>query len=270
MLKVVSSKENQAFKSALKLINDSEHITIEGFKIFNEAINSGFEPEVVLVTQKAFCHLSEFYKKKCTILSDRLLKKISDVKTSQGIVASIKKASDSNLCKIAMNASLLVILDQVQDPGNLGTILRTSEAMGADALITTKGSCRLNSKAVRASAGSFLRIPVFENFVPEVIIEILRSNGYNLIVTQMDGKTLYDFSFGGKCALIFGQEGSGVSKAFHETADHRVAVPINQSVQSLNVAVTAAMCLYEWAKQKCLQVPADYKEIKCSNLTKKY
>jgi TrmH family RNA methyltransferase len=148
---------------------------------------------------------------------------------------------------------LLVVLAGVQDPGNLGTILRSAEAFGADAAISLPGTVsHWNPKAVRASAGSIFRLPVIASSETECI-QHLRDAGVQIMAAMAhEALPLDEHNLRGSIALVIGAEGSGISPELAGQCDARVTIPCPGPVESLNAAVAASVLLYETARQRAL------------------
>jgi TrmH family RNA methyltransferase len=148
------------------------------------------------------------------------------------------RAEDKNL--------LLLLLDEIQDPGNLGTILRTAEAAGVDAVVLGKGSVDLyNGKVMRATMGALFRLPVFSRSLPEMAEEWRAQGGRLLVSSLRDDSVAYDEAdYSGKTAIVIGNEGRGVSSALIEKADQLVHIPIYGQAESLNAAVAAGIFVY--------------------------
>ena len=141
---------------------------------------------------------------------------------------------------------MLVVLDRLQDPGNIGTIMRTSEAMGASAIILLKGCCSPNNhKVIRATMGSSFRLPVIPNVDVKNLFNLLNKNNYMTICADMKGTNIVNYKFAEKSALFIGQEGQGLSDYIIANCRSRIAIPTCGQVESLNVATSTAICLYE-------------------------
>lgn len=188
-------------------------------------------------------------------VSEAVLAKLAETKSPQGIVAEVKKPDrdgDAWLDELAGRDFLLLLLDGIQDPGNLGTILRTAEAAGADGVIVGDGSVDLyNGKVVRATMGALFRLPVFVRPLAETV-ETLHAAGASLLVTSLgEGTQPYDrVPYGGKTAIVIGNEARGVSADMLDAADVRVHIPLYGRAESLNAAVAAGIMLYEAQRQR--------------------
>ncbi len=177
-----------------------------------------------------------------------LLREVADTRSPQGIVGVVDAPAWTPADAVA-GPGPVVILDRVQDPGNLGTIARTAEAAGAAGLLLAPGSVDPgNPKAVRASAGSLLRLPATTSADP---VAAVRRSGRRVWATAGRGGTsCFAADLAAPFGLVLGQEGQGVGPALAARADGRLTVPMAGPVESLNVAATAAVILFEAARQR--------------------
>ncbi len=176
-------------------------------------------------------------------LSEALLKSLSDVETPQGVLAFFQKPTWSwdDL------GSYLLYAHEIQDPGNLGTLLRTTAATGLFSLITSPGtvSC-FNTKVIRASAGAILRVP----FLQGIDWTQLKSRGVRLwLATPRRGQSLFQAQFRPPLAVVIGSEGSGPDSSLMEKADELLQIPMKAQAESLNAGVAGAVILYEVYRQ---------------------
>jgi len=180
-----------------------------------------------------------------------ILSKLAETETPQGIVA-VAACRLHKLNDLSLKANpLIVVCDGIQDPGNLGTIIRTSDAAQADAVITLRGTCDpFMSKVIRATAGSIFNIPVVPSDTDEVI-EWLKEKGIAILVadTRASG-TIYETDLSRALAFVFGNEAEGVGDKLKGVADMLLKIPIYGRAESLNVASSAAICLYEAIRQR--------------------
>ncbi len=278
-MKYIESRNNPIIKRALKAISNPSAenlIVVEGYKLLGEAFKSGAVPEMIFV-EKENARLSNYRQPDCCqlpqseiseassihksdfsdfenityLVSRGLMRELSTIQTPNEVIAFLTPSPSPKLEDVAKKSEMLVVLDRLQDPGNIGTIMRTSEAMGASAIILLKGSCNPNNhKVIRAAMGSSFRLPVIANVDVENLFTILNKNGYMTICADMQGTILKNFKFTEKSAIFMGQEGQGLSDFIIEKCKSRVAIPMFGEVESLNVATSAAMCLYEWARNR--------------------
>ncbi len=184
-----------------------------------------------------------------------ILSKLTDTETPQGIVA-IASYTPLKLEGLQLkNSPILVISDGIQDPGNLGTIIRTSDAADADAVILLPGTCdAFMLKTIRATAGSIFNIPIITTDA-DALIEWLRAKNIRTAVTAGNAPvSIYDADLRGHVAFVLGNETQGVSDKLRKAADIVIRIPILGRAESLNVAVSAALCVYEAVRQRITKV----------------
>lgn len=252
-MKLIESRQNPHFKQALKIAADRRSFPdlflVEGEKLIREAIAAGLKPEQIFLTAKSSGNFSKFHAI-CTELSPGLFRELSTVVSPADALAIFRRPEHEPLHDLLGRARLILVLDRLQDPGNIGTTIRAAEAMGADTVVLLQGCCSfLNHKAVRAAMGSSFRLPVHENVDARQLLELLRAENFELIGTDMNGCSIHRFQFPGRSALILGQEGSGIAANLKKECSLLLAIPMQGQVESLNVATSAAICLYEWSKQ---------------------
>lgn len=259
-MKEIESKTNPIIKRALKAINEPNKenlILVEGFKLFGEALKSGAKPEMIFVENEesfykalksapAFDGESSLYK-----ISRGLMRELSTVQTPSDIIAFLTPSPTPNLEDTVKKSEMLVVLDRLQDPGNIGTIIRTSEALGVSAIILLNGCCNSNNhKVIRAAMGSSFRLPVIPNVDVKNLFNLLNKNNYMTICADMKGTNIVNYKFAEKSALFMGQEGQGLSDYIINNCKSRIAIPMYGQVESLNVATSTAICLYEWTRNR--------------------
>ncbi|HEX6256866.1 MAG TPA: RNA methyltransferase [Euzebyales bacterium] len=191
-------------------------------------------------------------------VDDRALDALADARTPQGIVGVATRPAP-DLDALA-DATLLVVLDQVADPGNLGTVIRTADAAGADGVVLTHGSVDpTNAKVVRASAGSLFHLAVVDDVEPAALAAHCRHVGMRLVGAVADARRRYDdMSWSPPTAIVFGNEAHGLSAAMQRQIATSVSVPIRRPsrrgyrghAESLNLATTAAIVVFEVARQR--------------------
>lgn len=191
-------------------------------------------------------------------VSDEVLKKMGDTQSHQGIMA-VLKIREWNWEELLKGKSLLLLLYQIQDPGNLGTIFRVAEAGAAGGLILSKDTVDpFNPKTVRSSMGSIFRLPFLTNQDIEETINKLRAQGYKIWATRANGLfSLWEVDFSKPTAVLFGQEGGGLPKRLIDLAQGSLAIPMKPEVESLNVAMAAGLVVYEAWRQKCKNRPQE-------------
>lgn len=243
---------------------ESGSYLVEGAHLVEEALKSGADVTTVLYDSER--ELNSACRQALTNLrpdvhvvaaSEAVLAKLSETKSPQGIVAVVKKNQQDweewieQLIQAKPDV-LLLFLDEIQDPGNLGTILRTAEAAGVDGVVLGRGSVDLyNGKVVRATMGALFRLPVFTQALPITADQWRGKGGRLLCSTLRENSRSYDsVDYSGKVALVIGNEGRGVSEEMIARADELVHIPIYGQAESLNAAVAAGLLVYEARRKK--------------------
>lgn len=260
----ITSPSNPKIKQALDIKNKRgkhKHNTfiIEGPNLIEMALAFGQQINEVFFTnrfsskkdgQKLLRQVSKATNELFEI-TDQLLNKLADTETPQGIIA-IAAYKPIALEEITFKSiPLIIIVDGVQEPGNFGTIIRTSDAAGADAVIILKGTCdAFMQKTLRATAGSIFNIPIVYAET-DTLLEWLKSKAIQLIVTALDSReSIFDADLKKPLAFIFGNEAHGVSAMLKKKADLTLKIPLIGKAESLNVSASAAICLYEAVRQR--------------------
>jgi TrmH family RNA methyltransferase len=233
------------------------HCAIEGLRMVEEAIRSGLKFRAVFFAESAAGKAERLLPQigahtETLLLPDKLLASAVPTDTPQGVAALVKVRTHQLEALISRSsAGPLVILSGVQDPGNLGTILRSAEAFGAAGVLLGEGTVsQYNSKAVRASSGSVFRLPMV-NGPLDAVLEQLRERGVRLIATSSHkGTPLPQAKLTPPLALLIGNEGAGVPRDLLVKMDEVVAIPHSPNVESLNAGVAASIVLYEVWRQK--------------------
>ena len=186
------------------------------------------------------------------LISDAVCRHLSDTRTPQGVTALVKKqetpleeilAGDENPC--------LFLLENLQDPGNMGTILRTSEGAGVSGIIMNRESVDpYNPKVIRSTMGAIFRMPfvIVDDF--EDVLCRLKEAGVRTFAAHLDGEDFYRQDYRGGCAFFIGNEGNGLSEELAARADGRIRIPMKGQVESLNAAVAATVLMYETLRQR--------------------
>jgi TrmH family RNA methyltransferase len=186
------------------------------------------------------------------LLADDVLEAVSELRTSQGLLAIGQRPRPEPEALFAGLAPLVVVAVGVQDPGNLGGLLRSAEAAGASGAILTTGCADPFSwKALRGSMGSAFRLPLLAGLSAEDALALLRARGVRLAATAADAPTSYaEADLRGALALLVGSEGSGLPEVLEAAADLRLRIPMAGEVESLNAGVAAGVLLFEAARQR--------------------
>lgn len=270
----ITSRDNRwlkSFRAALRAGEPLEKglVGVEGARLVEEALRSGARVEAVLVSaagERYLARLAPWLDPQVRVLrtSDRLFAGVADTQTPQGVAALVhpRAAAFDDLVR---GLPLVVVLVGVQDPGNMGTILRAAEAFAASGAATcaygTTGTANpLGPKALRASAGSALRLPVVHGVAVTILLAQLRMAGVKLYAAcpERAGAVAagppavfpWEADLRGPAALLVGNEGAGLPAEVERSADARVRIPLAAAVESLNAAVAASVLLYEAARQR--------------------
>lgn len=230
---------------------------VEGFKMYEEAPQEAIR-EVYLSQNALEKALSQpevkdkLEKTGYEIVSDDIFKKMSDTQTPQGILCVLERPRYRLEELMAGERPLLVVLENLQDPGNLGTIVRTGEGAGVTGIIMSAQTVDIyNPKTIRSTMGSIYRVPfIYVESLPE-IVEMLRKRGICTYAAHLDGKDYYDsFSFKDGTAFFIGNEGNGLSKELADAADSYLKIPMEGKVESLNAAIATSLLMYEAHRQR--------------------
>lgn len=258
---IITSKDNEIIKHIRKLKekkyrDEYNEYVVEGVKIVEEAIKENAKIKQVIVcndTTKIYeipTHIMlEIAKFDCIYVSDKIFNYITQVTNPQGVMAIIEK-QDENM-QIDYNQDIIVMLDDVQDPGNLGTILRTVDSIGLNQIIVSKGTAdSFNSKVVRSTMGAIFRLKIIEEDDLIKTIKELRKHHFKLLVTSLQTEnSIYDIDFSKKI-IVIGNEANGVSKEIQDLADEKAKIPMLGRTESLNASVAAGIVMYEYVRQK--------------------
>ena len=260
-LQLITSKDNEMIKHIKKLADkkyrdQNNCYIIEGIKLVEEAIQEKAQIEKIVICEDLTKTseiskdlMYEIAKYDCLYVTEKIFKTISQVMNPQGILAVINKSNENNV--IRYDEDIIVVLDDIQDPGNLGTILRTVDSVGLKQLIVSKGTAdAYNPKVVRSTMGAIFRVNVIEVENLKETIEIIRKNNYNLLVTSLQtNDSVYDIDYNRK-VIVIGNEANGVSKEIQDMADNKIKIPMLGKTESLNASVATGVILYEYVRQK--------------------
>ena len=251
----IESKNNNLFKEIKKLKEKKHRIKsnkylIEGLRFVEEAIKSKVSIDSIIFTESfkeknpdLFLKINENIK--LIQMNEALLKQLCSTENPQGIVGVINMQN-----KELKSGELVVLVDKVQDPGNMGTIIRTAHAAGAAGIVMTKGTVDIyNDKTLRSTMGSIFYIPIVEDNSLD-FVKSLKKEGYKLVVSSLQGKNnFFEENLQGKVMIAVGNEGNGVSDEVYDIADIKVKIPMPGEAESLNVAVATSIMIYEKIRQ---------------------
>lgn len=257
----IESKDNNLFKFVKKLkerrFRDKENLFIlEGLRLIEEAIRANMDIEYIIISkdyEDKFNDLlleNNISSNKIITLSNNLFMQLASTENPQGIIAVIKK----NDKKKDLSGDFFLICDKVQDPGNLGTIIRTAHAAGVDGIILTKGTVDIyNDKTIRSTMGSIFYVPIFYDDKDFTIIRNLKKDGFALVATSLkESRNFFEEDLKGKIILAVGNEGNGISNELFELADKKVKIPMPGGAESLNVSIATSIILFEKVRQNLI------------------
>ena len=257
----ITSKDNALIKHIMKLKekkyrNEYDEYLIEGIKLVKEAIDENINIKNIIISEEAVN--SELFEKKLkeklqnreyTIVQNSIFKLISDVEKPKGAIAIIKKREKDG--KIDFSNDVILALDDIQDPGNLGTIIRTADSCNVTQILLSKGTVDCyNSKVIRSTMGAIFRVKIIECENLEKTLKEIKENNFKIIVTDLNSKkNIYNINYE-KSVIVIGNEANGISKNIIDLADEKVIIPMIGKTESLNASVATGVILYEYARQK--------------------
>ncbi len=261
MIQVISSKDNENIKNIRKLKEkkyrdlNNEYI-IEGIKLVKEAIDENVNIKTIVVCDDCEKNgtldktlLYEIARFNCIYVTEKVFDLLTDVANPQGILAVVEK--NNNIQEINYNQDLILILDNVQDPGNLGTIMRTADSVNLKQIIVSKGCGDVyNPKVVRSTMGAIFRVEILEKENLEDAIKEIKKHGFKTMATDLGTESsIYDEKYN-KCAVVIGNEANGVSQQILDIVDQKIKIPMLGKTESLNASVATGIILYEYVRQK--------------------
>lgn len=260
-MKIITSKENALIKKVCKLKerkyrNEYGMYIAEGAKLVKEAINENAKINQIIVSEEAISSnliekilKVELQKVEYIQVTNDIFKMLSDVEKSQGIMAVIEKRADEK--EIDYKQDIILALDDIQDPGNLGTIIRTADSVGLTQILVSKGTVEAyNPKVIRSSMGAIFRVKIIECVDLVNTLKQVKSNDFQIMVTSLKAKkSIYDINLKRK-AIVMGNEANGVSQDILDLANEKVIIPMLGKTESLNASVATAVILYEYVRQK--------------------
>jgi RNA methyltransferase, TrmH family len=276
LVEKITSRQNPLVKRfrRVRTIGERQHVFLEGVRLIEDAIHTGAHFESVAFTseiessERGASLLESLRRVQCrgALVSRQVMEAIAGTKTPQGVAALVSRPYLELDDLFSNSPDLLVIADELQDPGNLGTIIRTAEAVGANGLITTRYTVDpFNDKAIRASMGSALRLPVVTGVNRSDIIARCRDHKIKVIASRASPspqgviedaaraeriKLCIEVDMTVPIALMVGREATGIPESAQGDADEFVHIPMADGVESLNVASATAILLYEADRQR--------------------
>lgn len=258
----ISSRANPLLKSLRSALRKGQpdaagFCAVEGVRIVQEALAAKLEVYAVVASESAGKHLQVMERllpprARRYLVPERVFATIADTESPQGVAAMVRLPTWKETDLFRSESPLVLLLDGLQDPGNLGAILRSAEAFQATGVFLTRGSARrTNPKVLRAAAGSVFRLPLVEGKSAQAAVALARQHQLRVFAAVPgEGKSPAMVDLRGGVLLAIGAEGQGLSAEVAGLADERISVPMASRVESLNAAVAASILLYEAAKQR--------------------
>ena len=232
-LKLITSLSQKKYRHKYKLF------VVEGMKVVQEFLNSSYELEILFSTESSFSYLDNFIE-----VSEQELKKISSLKTPNKVVALFKIPVEKN----SNSSGLIVALDAINDPGNLGTIIRLCDWFGVDKLLCSKETVDCyNTKVVQSSMGSLTRVAISYIDLKEYLLSV----SIPIFIADMDGDNIYEMKPPTSAVLVMGNEANGISNSIKQIVSTKITIPRygnSQLTESLNVATATAILLSEFRR----------------------
>lgn len=239
-----------------KARNEQSAFVIEGIKMFEESRDGGNLIKAYFsesfYQEKMISDPDYFTSYPYEVITDSVFKEIADTLTPQGVLAIVKKPEYSLESMLTPSSASLVLLEDIRDPGNLGTIVRTAEAAGVTGIILSKTSVDMyNPKVIRSTMGAIYRTPFIyvEDFTET--LKLLKENGVSIYAAHLSGKCYYDeVNYTGKSAIMIGNEANGLTDESTNLATQYIKIPMEGKVESLNAAIAASLLMYEMYRSK--------------------
>ena len=255
---MITSTANSQIKTIVKLQKSASKrrkegvFIVEGIRMFKEVPKDKLVD--VYVTEQFYeDNKILFDGVKYEFVSESVYKEISDTMTPQGVLAVVEQAKYSLEEMLKLDNGLYLVLENIQDPGNLGTILRMSEGAGVDGLILSKDTVDMyNSKVVRSTMGAIFRVPfVYVEDICETV-ELLKKQGITTYAAHLQGEDFYNKDYRKSTCFFIGNEGNGLTEELTALADEKIKIPMCGQVESLNAATAATVLAYEGMRQRRL------------------
>ncbi len=252
--KHITSRDNPIFKYLKKLAENARErraegkTLLDGVHLIESYLQAFGEPELVIIPEgksslEATSLMQQLEHVNTIMFPTLMFAELTPVATSTGILAMVKKPNLASPSQIGF----ALMLEDIQDPGNLGSMLRSALGAGVDAIYLSKGCTDAWSpKALRGGQGAQFYLPIIEGVD---LVETMQNFAGNTYATTMDGESLYAQDLTKPTAFVIGNEGAGLSLAALQAADKQVSIPMHHNLESLNAAAAAAVCLFERARQ---------------------
>ncbi len=274
---LITSKDNQTIKEIKKLKEKKyrkDSFIVEGIKMIKEAISEDIEIEYLIFADLSLeKEINNIEKYNVLEVTERVLQELSDVVSPQGVLAVVRKKCYSGMKKsernkekhekkeikedlldkynIDYNSEYILALDGLQDPGNMGTIIRTADSANIKQIIVSKSTVDCySSKVIRSTMGAIFRVNVIEVENLVETLNTLKNKGFDIISTSLEtNNSIYNITYK-KSVVVIGNEANGVTKEVQEISNKKVKIPMLGKTESLNASVAAGIMIYEYVRQK--------------------
>lgn len=234
-----------------RLRKEEQVFLLEGERLYTDTPQA-FMKEVYMTEEFLHDKLGGKAPENCTILTPEIMRKVSDTETPQGVLC-VARMPQYRMEDLLGETPLLLILENIQDPGNLGTMMRTAEAAGATGVLMSRDTVDLfNPKTVRATMSAIFRVPFL--YTDDLIGEmraLKETYGVKIFAAHLKASRPYDeINNTGPCAFLIGNEGNGLTDAAADAADARIHIPMKGQIESLNAAMAAGILMFEASRQR--------------------
>lgn len=256
-METITSVKNERVKFARSVREGREKglLFVEGERLVEDGLKTGLEIEAVFCVPEMAERYEGRFEAELVVVTPEVMRSLGDTVTPQGIVVLLRRR-DGELGRLwetnRESAPLVLAMDRLQDPGNVGTLLRTAEAAGLTGVVALEGTADpFSPKALRSSMGSVFRVPVETGVVGSDAVEEAKRRGLQVVAADGEATTSFrEMDWTKPTLLILGNEGRGVSPELLERCEVRVRIPMMGEVESLNVATAGAVLLFEAARQR--------------------
>ncbi len=259
MQDIISSLKNDKVKYLRKLYNSQKRkregkYILEGLRLVEEAIKAGAMFKMIFMTPEFESSIQgQVFRKNLSdvdiyYIDSNLVEKLADTVSPQGIIAIVDEPTYNNN-NFLKNTDYILVLDRIQDPGNMGALIRTAVAAGVDRVIALKGCVDIyNLKVLRATAGAIFRLPIMSKVESGDLKDIKEKDNFKLISTDISGDNYYhQLNYEFPLMLVIGNEANGVQSDILDISDYKVKIPLIGEIESLNAAVAGGIILYQIA-----------------------
>ena len=258
-MQIISSKDNETIKYIKKLKDkkyrdETGEYIVEGIKLVKEAIEENSKIKHIIICEDCESDskieqslLYDIAKNNCIYVTKQVFQHVTGVETPQGVLAVVEK---NNKKEIDYNKDIIIALDGIQDPGNLGTILRTVDSANLNQIILSNDCVDpYNPKVVRSTMGAIFRLNIIETKNLKEELEKAQKNKFDIMVTALDtNNNIYNVEYKNK-VIVIGNEANGVSKEIQDIANCKVKIPMLGRTESLNASVATGIIIYEYVRR---------------------